>query len=260
MGANRERRFFIDDTSEYEFATYTPAFSLAMSRATQSEIRDLFVPADASTSFNRTLTRQGDALTESYGWNLELTTIALNLFGRFGTNPRFLFYQSDEFTNSASVAVVRRLPADEIDWQLTLQSLVVLYGADFRQFTLENSLDIDAVDERSTTVDSALRYSWRSYPLTLLSRPGLQRLADRGSYFLHTESLTFSSRVAREEIPPRRQTIVVGHETSLEIPERGRVRVYADIGFGVEPFELDGEQQNQYLLGLQAGIEGQLTY
>ncbi len=260
LGGTRERELFVRDTLGYDYATYTPEASLALTRSTHSEIRDLFVPASASTAFGRTLTRESDALTERYSWNLELTTIALNLFGRFGTTPTFSFYQSDEITNSASVTIDRRLPGDEVDWQLVFQTLVALYGANFRQFTLENSLDLDRREDPVTTVDTALRYSWRSYPVALLSRPRLEGLAERGAYFLHTESLTFSSIVAPEEIPPRRQTVVVGHETSLEIPDRGRIRVYADVGFGVEPFELEGKQQNQYLLGLQGGIEGQLTY
>jgi len=140
-----------------------------------------------------------------------------------------------------------------------VSSLVALFGEQENEFRLENRAagTIEA-DTRSLQVESEARYV-RQRPAERLF--GLERLVDdRPPYYRHTERAAVLYDAPGGEDGERSYSLTLGHETRLVFPEHGFVRLYADLGFGLQPAVIDGEEVNVVLLGMQGGIEGRIEF
>ncbi len=252
---------FAEASQRLPFARYTPATALEASRPFGSHWRDLLIPSTARTEVQRTFTRDGDALSDRRRYGLSLTTAAVNLFGRRGAYPVFTLYQSDEFRNTLSYRL-REAPTGTIDgWDLQISNELGFFGREHRRLEIDNRLLFERNDEFARELETEARFLWRWYPLSIFGIPRLQRYVDRGAYYQHTERLAVTAR--RYEDNPQRDliTVVAGHETALQIPDRGSIRVYLDLGWGLEPFEVtDDDYVNQILLGIQGGVEARFRY
>lgn len=241
------------------FARYTPRLGLSLERSFGSRLRDLVLPAAADLGIERAFTREEEAVTELQRFTASYTATAVNLFGRVGAYPTFDIYRTDEFSTSLSGGVERRFPAEETAVNGEVSSLVALFGEQENEFQLENRAagTIDR-DTRSLSVESEARYV-RQRPAERLF--GLERLVeDRPPYYRHTERAAVLYDAPGGEDGERSYSLTLGHETRLVFPEHGFIRLYADLGFGLQPAVIDGEEVNVVLLGMQGGIEGRIEF
>ncbi len=252
---------FAEASEPLPYARYSPAAALEASRPFGSHWRDLLIPSTARTDIERTLTRDGDALSDRRQYGLSLTTAAVNLFGRRGAYPVFDLYQSDEFRNTLSYRL-RESPTGTIDgWDTRVTNELRFFGREHRRLEIENSVQFERNDDFARELETEARFLWRWYPISIFGFERLQSFVERGAYYQHTERLKITAR--RYEENPQRNlvTVVVGHETALQIPERGSIRAYIDLGWGLEPFEVtEDDYVDQVLLGVQGGIEARFQY
>ncbi|MFP4373187.1 MAG: hypothetical protein ACLFPO_02560 [Spirochaetaceae bacterium] len=241
------------------FTRYTPRGALSLERGFGSRLRDLVLPSAADMAVERSFTREEEAVTEVQRYSASYTATAVNLFGRVGAYPTFALYRTDEFSNSLSATVDRRFPAEETAVTGELSSLVALFGEEDNEFRLSNTAEgtVDA-EERSLSVESEASYVWQRPAERVF---GLERLlTDRPPYFAHTEQARFLYDEPGGEDEERTYSITLGHETRLVFPEHGFIRLYADLGFGLQPAVIEGEEVNVALLGMQGGIEGKIEF
>jgi hypothetical protein len=241
------------------FTRYTPRGALSLERGFGSRLRDLVLPSAADVAVERSFTREEEAVTELQRYTASYTATAVNLFGRVGAYPTFEVYRTDEFSNSLSAAVDRRFPAEETAVTGEFSSLVALFGEQDNEFRLTNTASGTVEeDRRSLSVESEARYI-RQRPAERVF--GLERLVDdRPPYFAHTEQARFLYDEPGGEDEERTYSITLGHETRLVFPEHGFIRLYADLGFGLQPAVIEGEEVNVTLLGMQGGIEGKIEF
>jgi hypothetical protein len=241
------------------FTRYTPRGALSLERGFGSRLRDLVLPSAADLAVERGFTREEEAVTELQRYTGSYTATAVNLFGRVGAYPTFEVYRTDEFSNSISATVDRRFPAEETAVTGEFSSLVALFGEQDNEFRLSNTASGTVEeDRRSLSVESEARYIWQRPAERVF---GLERLVDdRPPYFAHTEQARFLYDEPGGEDEERTYSITLGHETRLVFPEHGFIRLYADLGFGLQPAVIEGEEVNVALLGIQGGIEGRIEF
>ena len=256
-----ENLSFAEASEPLPFARYSPATALEASRPFGSHWRDLLIPSSARSEVQRTLTRDGDALSDRRQYGLSFTTAAVNLFGRRGAYPRFNLYQSDEFRNTVSYRL-REAPTGTIEgWDTQVTNELGFFGREHRRLEIENRVLLERNDEFARELETEARFRWRWYPITIFGSERLQQFVERGAFYRHTERVKVTAR--RYDENPQRDlvTVVLGHETSLEIPDRGSIRAYLDLGWGIEPFEVtDDDYVNQIILGIQGGVEARFQY
>jgi hypothetical protein len=254
------REIGFDSRSDGEpFTRYTPRAEINLGRSFGSRLRDLVLPSAADLGIERAFTREEEAVTELQRYTASYTATAVNLFGRVGAYPTFEIYRTDEFSNSVSATIDRRFPADETAVTGEVSSLVALFGAQNNEFRLSSSASgTFEEDTRSLTVESEASYLWQRPAERVF---GLERLIeDRPPYFAHTERALFLYDEPGGEGGERSYSITLGHETRLVFPDHGFVRLYADLGFGLQPAVIDGQDVNVVLLGMQGGIEGKIEF
>lgn len=251
---------FSADTEGLSSARYDPEASLTYQRTFGSTLRDLFVPHRVRTALRRSLVRDADAVTDTVTWQLDLTAAAVNLFGSLGAYQLVTFYQSDEFRNSLDFRVQDR--RTDGTWQIDTQILSesAFFGRRNRSLAIDHAVGISAPEDTRIDVESVIAYRRRTEPDSIFGIEALQPAIERGAYYQHSERLTVTALQFREDRRRNEVTVLLGHETSLELPDQGSVRAYFDLGFGWKPFDLDAVRERMFILGIQAGIEGRIQF
>ncbi|TVR02855.1 MAG: hypothetical protein EA403_07900 [Spirochaetaceae bacterium] len=251
---------FASDTAGLSSARYDPEASLTYQRNFGSTIRDLFVPHRVRTALRRSLVRDADAVTDTVTWQLDLTSAAVNLFGSLGAYQLVTFYQSDEFRNSIDFRIQDRRTDGtyQIDTQILSES--AFFGRRNRSLAIDHAVGISAPEDTQIDVESVVAFRRRNEPASIFGIEALQPAIDRGAYYQHSERLTVTALQFREDRWRNEITVLLGHETSLELPDQGSVRAYFDLGLGWKPFDLDAVRERMFILGIQAGIEGRIQF
>lgn len=252
---------FAEQTEGLPFARYRPETGLQFERSFGSRLRDLYIPSTAAFTIDRELLRRDDSLTDTHGMNVSLETVALNLFGSLGAYPLTQLYESDELSSGVEYSLRHREPDSTTLQQIRLENTTRFFASGDRTLALDSLVLFEIEEYFSREVAARVRYEWRIYPNSLFGIRRLDPVLERGAFIRNTERVTLAER--RNDRRPERDllTIVLGHESKLEIPDRGAVRVYLDFGVGREPFEVqDGDVVNQTLLGVQGGIEAVIEY
>ncbi|MFP4703873.1 MAG: hypothetical protein ACLFMV_03615, partial [Spirochaetaceae bacterium] len=250
---------FTEHTAGEPFTRYTPKAGITLSRSFGSRLRDLYLPADARVEVERVFAREEEAVTENQRYTARYTATAVNLFGRVGAYPSFDIYRTDEFSNSLSATIDRGFPADETTVSGEASSRTILFGEGDNEFRMRTSAEGEYDEEQlALTAENETSYLWQQPAERIF---GLERLVeDRPPHYEHTERLLLRYDASAGEEPERTYSLTVGHETRLVFPEQGFIRVYADLGTGLQPVVIDGEDVTVTLLGLQGGIEGRLEF
>ena len=249
---------FVEPTAGEPFTRYTPEAGIRLERSFGSRLRDLVLPSQAEAAVSRAFTREEEAVTEIQSYSGTYTTTAVNLFGRTGAYPTFEIYRTDEFSSSLSGSIDRSFPADETSLSGEVSQRVSLFGTEGNEFRVSNLVSGTVAETRSLTVESETSYTWRR-PTDLTF--GLEQLVeDEPLYFAHTERAQFLYDRPGGEDDVRSYSLTLGHETRLVFPEHGFIRAYADLGVGLQPAVIDGEDVNITLLGVQGGIEGTIEF
>ncbi len=251
---------FAADTEGLSSARYDPEASLTYQRNFGSTIRDLFVPHRVRTALRRSLVRDADSVTDTVTWQLDLTAAAVNLFGSLGAYQLVSFYQSDEFRNSLDFRIQDRRTDGtyQIDTQVLSES--AFFGRRNRSLAIDHAVGISAPEDTQIDVESVIAFRRRNEPDSIFGIEALQPAIERGAYYQHSERLTVTALQFREDRWRNEVTVLLGHETSLELPDQGSVRAYFDLGLGWKPFDLDAVRERMFILGIQAGIEGRIQF
>ncbi|TVR67783.1 MAG: hypothetical protein EA427_12555 [Spirochaetaceae bacterium] len=236
-----------------EARLYEPEARLRFSRAFASRPRDLWVPSDVEALLRRTTSWEADSLTDRRTWQMTLTAVAINLFGVQGSTPLVPWYLSDEFRNRVLLSLTEQVPGEITRWQVELRNDSLLIGFSENELTLTNSVSVQGGDQRATDLTSAVAYVWR--------RPGYPSLAvfermEQKPYYRHTERLRVTAAFREGEFSA--SEITLGHETALVVGLNGEFRLFADLGWIVDPAEYD--EGALHLVGFQTGLEGVLKY
>jgi len=258
---DRDAFEFAEATEGLPFARYRPEIGIQFERSFGSRLRDLYVPSNAALTIDRELLRRDDSLTDTQGMTLTLEAVALNLFGSLGAYPVTQRYESDEISNKAEYSIRNREPDSATLQQIRLENTTRFFASGQRTLSLDSLIQFKLEDYFSREIAGRVRYEWRIYPDSLFGIRRFDSLIERGAFIRNTERVTLSER--RNDERPERDllTVVFGHESKLEIPDRGAVRLYLDLGVGREPFEVEnGDVVNQTLLGVQGGIEAVIEY
>ena len=137
-----------------------------------------------------------------------------------------------------------------------IENETTIFGFNEAELSLNNRFERSRTavsGERAAELGSEIEYRWR--------RPGYPRLPvfermENKPYYRHTESVGVVLTYSEREL--ERSELLVGHETALMIGEHGRISVFGDIGWLVDPGRYDdGSLQ---VIGLQVGLEGELRY
>jgi hypothetical protein len=249
---------FAEHSDGEPYTSYTPDVALTLTRSFGSRLRDLVLPSEAELGTERSFTREAEAVTELQSFRASYTATAVNLFGRSGAYPTFEIYRTDEFSNSLSATVDRSFPAEETTVSGEVSQRTALFGAEGNELRLTNTASGTFADTRSLSVESETAYLWRS-PAELVSSFELL-IEDEDPYFAHTERALFLYDRPGGEDEVQSYSITFGHETRLVFPGHGFLRLYADLGVGLQPAVIDAEEVNVVLLGVQGGIEGKIEF
>ena len=270
---------------------YDAEGKIHFSRAFSSRISDLWTPSNVEALLRRSMRWEGNTLDDSRNWQLNMTAVAINLFGREGAQSRYRFYRSDEFRNAVNLSL-KEFPGSpqKPEWSIGLEQTSSFFGnpnvgdqsfggpnlpgtsppagppkspgAGFPGTSpgdTDNRLDLTSsvklTESTSRTLDfgSTIAYIW--------NRPGypplkvFQRM-DEKPFYRHHESLTVSITATDGEFTGSEVTL--GHSTRLVITQQGSIAAFGDLGWIADPGEYDNGAL--HLIGLRIGIEGRLTY
>lgn len=251
---------FFTNPSLLDYAEYRPAAYFNFSRPFGARLVDFFLPSSLETEITRQFKKEGDSLTALSVWNMSLSTIAVNLFGSFGAYPVFSFYKSDEFSSNISISHSLYEISGMTETSFRLGNSLYLFGDNDSSFGIEHDLLIE-VDTDSTVSDSiSLFFSWKSDFVNFLNIDFFDDPAEYDPYYEHREKLDLTIRDGGRSWDRNLLTMTIGHETNLIVPETGSIRMYADLGWGLTPAEINGMRQELFFLGIRGGIEGRIRW
>jgi hypothetical protein len=234
--------------------SYESEGRIRFSRAFSSRVSDLWTPADVEALVRRSLRWEADSLGDTRQWQLGITAIAINLFGREGSTPTFGAYRSDEFRN-AVILGLRETPGSDQEptWSVGLEQESSLFGAGDNRLDLLTAFDISGGAEQTTTFAHEAAYVWDRF--TYPSLAVFERMEEK-PFYRHEERLTYERTSTDGEFTG--STFTVGHVTRLMITEQGSISLFGDVGWITDPGEY--EDGALHLIGLRMGIEGRLSY
>ncbi len=244
---------FESATDTLSNAYYQPEISITYFRNPGSYIRDLFIPSRSKLSFSRSLERVESNVTDTFAWQFSFRNTAINLFGSKGAYPAFSFYETEELTLSSELKAQYKDSTAPTDITLIIQNLWVFEGSGEHELILENRFSHTWAEENTATDDLTISYTWQKYPRFRLTLPFFTSRQEQKPFFLHTESLELSFSPGKTEDFDTAFLTTVRHETGLIFPEIGSIKGFASLGLSQENADL-------IIFGLQAGIEGHISF
>ncbi len=255
---------FIDDSDYLENSIYTPSFELAFTRNFGSEISDLYIPSEFVFNFEKEFKKEQDSYLNTYTWGSELTSRAVNIFGGYGSHPFFDFYKTDEFITRAGFQITSTDTLSPEDREISLSNNLYFTGYRNNELALENRLRINYLDEEGRHYiydDATIAYTWIIRPANKIYFRYLAEEDDPDAYFMHTESAVYTTAPETAYNDSNYWSILAKHESALVFPEKGSVRALFAIGLEKHRTDTtDSDESSLYLLGIQAGIFGKVSF
>jgi hypothetical protein len=253
-------RNFEEETEDLEEAHYSAESFLQMSRRFSSRIRDLLLPSFVELGLGKEFIKEGDGRDFVNTYSLKSQSTALNLFGNFGAYPLFPFYKTDEFSTALSLDLrTYRSSAGSVKLrsvETNLDSYLSFAGAGDNILTLENRfyLEYEGSVQWSDTVK--LLYNWFKIPQDGVRVPLLPAAIGDDGYWSHSESIELELSGARDALSFHPFDLVVSHESSLILPEHGKITAEVAAGLDIEETE-DGLY---WVGGLRGGLEARIEF
>ena len=254
---------FVDDSQYLESSIYTPSFALAFNRSFGSQVSDLYLPSEVVFDFEKEFRKEEDSYLNTYTWGAEMTARAVNLFGGFGSRPLFDFYKTDEFITRAGFRIQSTETLEPEDRELSLANNLYFTGYKNNELALENRLTVNYIkeDDRKYIYDDAsVSYTWIIKPENKIYFKYLAEEDDPDAYFMHTESAVYTT--APETVYNDRNywSVLAKHESALIFPEKGNLRALFAVGIEKHRIDYTDSSDNLYLMGIQAGIYGKVSF
>ena len=254
---------FTEDSDYLESSIYTPSFSLAFTRNFGSEISDLYIPSDIVFDFEKEFKKQEDSYLNTYTWGSEMTARAVNLFGGYGSNPVFNFYKTDEFITRAGFQIQSTETLVPEDREYSLANNLYFTGFKNNELSLENRLRINYIKESDRHFiydDASIAYTWIIKPENKIYFKYLAEDDDPDAYFMHTETAVYSTAPETSYNDINYWSVLAKHESALIFPEKGSLRALFAVGVEKHRIDYSDSSENLYLLGIQAGIFGKVSF
>ena len=236
--------------------SYTPSASLTFQRSYGSRLLDLFVPSFVECEVQRGIERTADLSRSTLSIRPKLVTRAVNLFGKLGSTPVLPLFRTDEYSMSVSAAIEQ---AEGEAWamaQLSAEAYASLYGFQGEEMTLVESFRREQADTVTLSSQTQLLYDWSVRPPSGVPVRFLPPEIGKSGYFSHRESAQLSVQWQAEG-GSHPLSILLGHATTLQYPERGFLKANVSIGMDVE--SLAGGA-HAYRFAVRAGLEANLTF
>jgi hypothetical protein len=251
---------FLDDTDRVlaawaglEKASWRPSLKLTLERRSGSRLSDLFVPSGVELTLDRALERRGDLPQNTITIRPRLVTHALNLFGRLGSHPVADFYRTDEFRIALSATMAGARAAELGLSEMGLELYAEFLGFREQSLTVVNVFTLGE-DAKQATDDLQASFAWATHPAGGVRVPYLPVEIAKTGYLEHRESLDLDLATGGEPAHPL--TLLLGHETSLEYPDRGSLKAGLKAGFDIE--SLAGSYALRF--AFEASIEAKITF
>ena len=254
---------FVKDSYYLENSIYTPSFSIDFTRNFGSRLTDLYIPSDVNFDFEKEFKKEQDSFINTYTWGTEFTARAVNLFGGYGSNPVFNFYKTDEYITRLGFQVKSTDTLSPEDREISLSNNLYFTGFKENELALENRLRINYIKESDRHFiydDATIAYTWIVNPENKIYFKYLAEEDDPDAYFMHTESAVYST--APETLFNDRNywSLLAKHESSLIFPDKGNIRALFAVGLEKHRINSTDSSENLYLLGIQAGIFGKVSF
>lgn len=246
---------FTSASTDYEQAFYKPEASITVERLFSSRISDLFIPSFFEFSLDREFEKDGDLVQFMNNYYLKTQNNAVNLFGSYGAYPIFSFYKLDEYGAGLTLTLTYEDNTFHSS-DLLLENYVSFETENSSIFTLDNRFNHQHTDLISWSDEVQLSYKWFVYPPDGVKLPLVPRSVEKDGYYNHQESLAVT--MSGEESPYSQHpfNIVLKHETFIIFPEQGLIK--AEIAMGLD--RETSSDENYWLLGIRAGIEGKIEF
>jgi hypothetical protein len=251
---------FLDDTDRIleswdglTKASWSPSLGITLERRAGSRLSDLFAPSSVSLTLARDLERRGDVPENEITLRPRLVTHAMNLFGRLGSHPVADFYRTDEFRIALSATVAGARAAE-----LGLSEMGLELYAEFLGFRDQSlvMVNVFTLGEDAKQAKDGLQatFAWATHPAGGVRLPYLPAEIAKTGFLEHRESLDLDLAVGGEPAHPL--TLLLGHSTSLEYPDRGSLKAGLKAGFDIE--SMAGSYAFRF--AFEANIEAKITF
>ncbi len=244
---------FTDATGAFATARYTPSVTAEVARDVQSRVSALLLPTRTRVTIERSLERAQDAVSAEQRLRVELSTVAVNLFGTLGSATRTTAFDGDEYATSVRVLGTRKENTGAVDVTASGNHSARLFWTDGRN--LELTARWSGGDATSLTGSGA--YRWSATPLSIFGIDGFQFLVDAGARYEHTVTGEVSLDAGRSAWS-RVVTATAGWEARMQVPERGSAGVSVVVGGGAERGGTQADPLRLLLGALSVGIDGRL--
>ncbi|MCL2293801.1 MAG: hypothetical protein FWC36_02895 [Spirochaetes bacterium] len=261
--SDRFEKKFMERSSSLSSSRYTPEVFLRFSRRRSSSLADFFAPSEFNARYSKEFAKEDDTFTHTYRISAQYVTRAINMFGSAGVNPIFNFYRTDEFVTRISVtasSIDTHIPQDR---ELSIRNSLYFAGHGERELILDNRFGYvhRFADNRTFYHNTtSASFMWVTRPNRRIE---VRHLTDRNApdpYFVHTETIVFTTQPESNISDNNLWSLLLTHETSLIFPDRGSLRLLFSMGIERRKlYDFTGDENN-YLLGLQLGLFGRITF
>ena len=241
---------FYSDCSDAEIdqANLSSSARINLSRNYTSRLIDLFIPYSVDFGFERNIEKDYSQLEDSLLFDLIWRSAALNLFGAAGVYSIFDFYFSDEFNWSVEAEIDSPFSPNS-GQEYIFTSGCSFFGHEDQIFSLDGTFYLPSgVEDKTAYLKTGIMYVWSQFPDNALDIPLFTTEEESFQVFTHEEklSLNFDDSFSTE----------FRHTTSLIIPQRFTLSVFALAGMEVETLE----DNSTALFGFSFGVSGSLIY
>lgn len=236
--------------------SYTPSAGVSLAGSPGSRIINLFIPYRAELTRSVTWDMSFGERSRSGKTAILWSSSAFNLFGRLGRHPLFRWYRTEEIASTASILFL-----DSGETDVSHLALWDIQLTEKRSLRAENDLVLSfAAGGSFEKADDTFRVSHtsigREFPGLKLPRPLAGPLPPRllGDSFLSAGYLSVPGAGERG------LTFTAGHESSLELPEKGKLYAHINGIFRRQAFAGSGASVVYYTIGFEAGVGFKLTF
>jgi hypothetical protein len=220
--------------------TYSPSINLSFQRSYGSRLTDLFIPSGFNLAVGQDLKKTVDLTQTVIYVRPRISTRAVNLFGKLGSNPLLPMVLTDDYSLSLDASVDTTTPpvypqygSGPILSHFSVQAQASLTGENSNELTLVEALRWDQVGSIVLSNDTQAILDWRVEPVAGIPLPILPRDIGATGFFQHRESaeVTVGYQDSGAFHP---FTLLLGHATSLVYPGHGSIKATLNLGMDVE--------------------------
>ena len=256
----------LESTNDYPLtdALWQPEITLGLARGEGSRLVDLVLPVYLDVTLGRRAVLTGDLTGADTLLRASTRMTALNLFGRSGSLRVFDFYDTDELSATATVALTAPLAPTATtvqDVSVAVSQLVGLAKGETR-VELENKLRVSVAAQTRVVDEVEARLSWThrvgmAVPV-ILTNLGLEgRRAEATGRLVHVERAALGLD-GEDAAGLGSLSITLRHETRVEYPELGHVAARA--GLALEGRREGAATAWTLTVGVEAALEVVLRF